>query len=67
MKCPNPNFKCHSNSFRALYSNNSSDNLENWTHNHFECNKCGYNFNEWVNVSINQLKKVFGPNWEIYS
>ena len=65
-RCPNQQVRCNSKEFAVLQSFDGSDNVDGLAHNHMICKDCGCQFNLWLNVTIEKLKEVFGPSWELY-
>lgn len=64
MKCPRPQFKCHSKSFKVHHEFKDEDVPRSW----MICSECGYHFNWWfdLNKARRFYKKLGIVNWEEY-
>lgn len=59
IQCPN----CKQlDSFKILHSDNN--NIDNVTHFHLTCEKCGLQFNLWNNN--HKIKEIYGMNYGLY-
>lgn len=62
MKCPNSRGCNNTEKFKILFENQDPE----LPSAHVRCEVCGFQFNQWKNVSKEILIKIFGDNWKHY-